>query len=37
MSEHSEKESWLDEWGLLLVITYGLIFVACLICFNPTW
>ena len=35
MSASIESESWLDRWGLLLVILYGLIFVSILVTFSP--
>ena len=35
MSLASERESWLDRWWQVLVILFGLIFVACLVSFKP--
>ena len=35
MSASHEQESWLDRWGLVLVILYGLIFVTTLVTFAP--
>jgi hypothetical protein len=36
MSSSSESVSWLDRWWPLLVILYGVIFVAVLASFSPT-
>ena len=30
------KESWLDRWWPLLLITFGVIFVAIIDSFSPT-
>jgi steroid 5-alpha reductase family enzyme len=35
MSSSTESESWLDSWWPLLVILFGLIFVAILVTFKP--
>jgi steroid 5-alpha reductase family enzyme len=35
MSLASERESWVDRWWPLLLILFGVIFVACLVSFNP--
>jgi hypothetical protein len=35
MSVSNESESWLERWGLVLVIVYGLIFVSILVSFSP--
>jgi hypothetical protein len=31
------KQSWLDTWWQLLLISFGVIFVTILVSFNPTW
>lgn len=36
MSLASERESWVDRWWPLLLILFGVIFVTCLVSFNPT-
>lgn len=36
MSSSSESERWLDRWWPLLVILYGVLFVAILVSFKPT-
>ena len=35
MSESHEAESWVDRYGLLFVILYGLVFVSILVSFSP--
>lgn len=35
MSASHESEPWLERWGLVLVIVYGLIFVTTLVTFSP--
>ena len=35
MSESHEKEAWIDTYWPVLVITFGLIFVSCLVFFKP--
>jgi hypothetical protein len=35
MSSSSESSSWLDSWWPLLVILFGVIFVAALVMFHP--
>jgi len=35
MSASHEQEPWLDRWGLVLVILYGLTFVTILVTFSP--
>ena len=35
MSASREQESWLDRWGLVLVILYGLAFVTIRVTFAP--
>jgi hypothetical protein len=37
MSSSSESEFWLDRWWPLLVILFGVTFVAILVTFSPTW
>jgi hypothetical protein len=34
-SHGHEAESWLDRWFTLLVILFGLVFVAFLVSFKP--
>ncbi len=36
MSLASERGSWVDRWWPLLLILFGVIFVTCLVSFNPT-
>lgn len=36
MSSSSETVHWVDRWWPLLVILYGVIFVACIVTFSPT-
>jgi steroid 5-alpha reductase family enzyme len=36
MSLASERESWVDRWWPLLLILFGVFFVACLVSFKPT-
>jgi hypothetical protein len=36
MSASSESVSWLDRWWMLLLILFGVIFVAILTTFSPT-
>ena len=36
MSEHHEKEAWLDRYWQPLVILFGLLFVTLLVSFAPT-
>ena len=36
MSLASKREPWVDRWWPLLVILFGLIFVAVLVSFKPT-
>lgn len=36
-SQRSEGGVWLDRWWQLLVILFGLIFVAILVSYNPAW
>jgi len=31
----SHEPAWIDRWWTLLVITFGVIFVAFLVSFNP--
>jgi hypothetical protein len=35
MSSH-QSEPWIDTWWPVLVITFGIIFVAFLVSFKPT-
>jgi len=35
MSSHGEP--WLEKWGTALVIVFGLVFLAILVSFKPTW
>jgi membrane protein YqaA with SNARE-associated domain len=35
MSASHEQESWLERWGLVLVIVYGLAFVTTILTFSP--
>jgi hypothetical protein len=35
MSSSSKSESWLDRWFPLLVILFGLLFLAFLVTFSP--
>ena len=35
MSASHNPSHWMDTWWPLFVILYGIIFVACLVCFNP--
>ena len=35
MSAPSERESWLERWGLVLVILFGLIFLSVIVTFQP--
>jgi hypothetical protein len=35
MSSSHESGSWLERWGLVLVILYGLIFLTVLVSFHP--
>jgi hypothetical protein len=35
MSSPHEQESWVDRWWILLVILFGLLFVALLFSFHP--
>ena len=35
MSELHSKEPWLETYWPVLVITFGLIFVSCLVFFKP--
>ena len=35
MSAPNKRESWLERWGLVLVIFYGLIFLSVLVTFQP--
>jgi hypothetical protein len=37
MSSSSQETVWLDEWWPLLVIIFGLIFVAFLVSFAPAF
>lgn len=36
MSSSIESTSWVDRWWPLLVILFGVIFVAVLVSFHPT-
>jgi hypothetical protein len=36
MSSSSNSLSWFDRWWPLLVILYGLLFIATLVTFAPT-
>ena len=33
----SSESVWLDRWWPLLVILFGILFVALLVTFNPTY
>jgi len=35
MSESRKQELWLETWWPALVITFGLIFLSCLVFFKP--
>ena len=35
MSLASERESWVDRWGPLLLILFGVVFVTFLVSFKP--
>lgn len=35
MSSSHEQESWFDRWWILLVILFGVLFVAFLDSFHP--
>lgn len=35
MSSSTESEPWVDRWWPLLVILFGVIFVAALVGFHP--
>lgn len=37
MSSSVESERWLDRWWPLLVIFYGVLFIALICSFSPTW
>jgi hypothetical protein len=32
----SNESHWIERWGLLFVIAYGLLFVTLLVSFHPT-
>lgn len=35
MSSSHHKESWIDRWWILLIIIFGLLFIAMLDSFHP--
>lgn len=35
MSASHNSSHWMDTWWPLFVILYGIIFVGCLVSFNP--
>jgi steroid 5-alpha reductase family enzyme len=35
MSLATKRESWVDRWWPLMLILFGVVFVACLVTFHP--